>query len=56
MGRTMKPIKEIHVSKTGKASGDYYGTGVKQKVGKIRGVPSINPKGKDMGKPPKSLA
>jgi hypothetical protein len=41
------------------AAGDYYGTGFKAPVGRIRDVssPGVNPVSKqNLGKPPKSLA
>lgn len=62
----MKPIKskslkrttEAHVANTKYGMGDYYGSGIKQPVGRVRedyinGTPMTN---KKMGKPPKSLA
>jgi hypothetical protein len=55
-----KPLKrtnEAHVSKTKFGMGDYYGSGVKNPVGKIRdvmGITNVTPK--RLGKPPKSLA
>ncbi len=54
---TKKPHKEAHVNNTGHGSGDYYGTGVKNPVGRVRedyinGTSSP----KKLGKPPKSLA
>lgn len=49
---------EWHVSKTKYGMGDNYGTGIKQKVGRIRedsmGYNSINPK--KLKTPPKNLA
>ena len=53
----VKPI-ESHVSKTKKPMGDFYGVGVKQPVGKMKGplVGSANLTPKKLGKPPKSLA
>lgn len=54
---TIKPKKESHVSNTQFGGGDYYGTGVKQKVGRVREDYMSNPiSPKKMGKPPKSLA
>lgn len=57
----MKKIEnntEAHVDHTRYGMGDYYGTGIKQKVGTIRqeymGLSSPNPK--KMKTPPKSLA
>ncbi len=55
----MKPKKfvENHVSKTKKSSGEYYGTGIKQKVGRMRDSYIDTPiTSKKIGKPPKSLA
>lgn len=55
----MKPKKsvEAHVSKTKKPMGDNYGTGIKQKVGRLRdGLDSQPVSFKKMGRPPKSLA
>jgi len=59
--KTPKPLKrspEAHVCNTKYGMGDYYGTGIKQPVGRVRedyinGTPMTN---KKMGKPPKSLA
>lgn len=55
-----KPLlkhKEAHSSKAKIGMGDNYGTGVKQKVGKIVDnyeAPKLS--SKNIGKPPKSLA
>lgn len=39
------------------AAGDYYGTAIKQPIGKSRSVMGLNPTSeKDLKKPPKSLA
>jgi len=50
--------KEWHASSSKMGSGDYYGTAIKQKQGRIRensmGLASMNPKA--LKKPPKSLA
>ena len=54
-----KSNKQTHTSNSKTGSGDYYGTGVKNKVGTIRDVfvPGVNPmSSKKIGKPPKSLA
>lgn len=59
--KTHKPLKrtqEAHVSNTKAPMGDYYGSGIKQPVGRMRddymsGAPMSD---KKMGKPPKSLA
>ncbi len=60
MVKSPKPLKhhkEAHTANTKYGSGDYYGTGIKQKVGRmcedsINGTIST----KKLGKPPKSLA
>jgi hypothetical protein len=51
--------KEIHVSPTKVGSGDYYGTGIKNPIGRTRDsyVNMTGPsKSKRIGKMPKSLA
>lgn len=53
----MKKVKEAHVSNTNKGMGDYYGTGIRNPIGKpidIFGMGSTNVK--STNKPPKSLA
>lgn len=52
------PPKLAHTPKTKKGMGDYYGTGVKNPVGKVRDMTAgINPLDKKRLKsPPKSLA
>lgn len=46
-----------HVSHSSMGMGDYYGTGVKQKVGRIREGYGQNPVSpENLKKPPKSLA
>ncbi len=53
----MKPKKEWHASSAKVGMGDFYGTGIKQKVGRVREDYMSNPiSNKKMGKPPKSLA
>jgi hypothetical protein len=56
--KSIKRTPEAHVSNTKMPMGDYYGTGIKQKVGRIRedymGTTPIS--NKKMGKPPKALA
>ncbi len=56
--KSMKGLKQAHTSNDKMGSGDYYGTGVKQKVGKVI-ESSMNfkdlPK-KTLKKPPRSLA
>lgn len=58
--KKIKPLKnttEAHVSKTNQGMGDYYGTGIKQKVGRMReGMGMIEVTPKNLKKPPKSLA
>lgn len=52
-----KPITPFHTAKTKIGSGDYYGEGVKNPVGRVREtsmVPKIS--NKKLGKAPKSLA
>lgn len=53
-----KRSNEAHLSNTKAPSGDYYGVGVKQKVGRMRedsmSYSSATPK--KLGKAPKSLA
>jgi hypothetical protein len=58
MKKPKAKIMEAHVSKTNKPMGDYYGTGVKQKVGRMLSpTPGINPVSKKgLMKPPKALA
>ena len=49
--------KTAHTSNTKKGMGDYYGTGVKAPVGRMRdGMGMIPVTKKGLGKPPKSLA
>lgn len=55
--KSLKPTKEWHSSNKKFGMGDYYGTGIKQKVGRIRegyGQNPITPA--KLKKPPKSLA
>lgn len=55
--KRMKSSGDSHVSHTSMGMGDYYGTGVKAKVGKVKeglGISPMSPK--KLGKPPKSLA
>jgi len=53
-----KPLKNAHTPNTKYGMGDYYGTGVKQKLGRVRddtiGMIRISRKG--LKTPPKSLA
>ncbi len=57
--KKVRTNKQYHTSDAKTGMGDYYGTGIKQKVGTIRDVytPGINPlSNKKIGKPPRSLA
>lgn len=53
-----KPLKNAHTSDSKIGMGDYYGRGIKNKMGRVRedtmGMNSISPT--KMKKPPKSLA
>lgn len=52
-----KIVKNAHTAKTQTGMGDYYGTGIKQKVGRARDIMGMTPiKPIKMKKPPKSLA
>jgi len=53
-----KRSKEVHVARTKYGSGDYMGTGIKNKVGKIRSVFGIDGQmnSSQLKTPPKSLA
>ncbi len=58
-GNPSKPKKPkfAHTDNTKYGMGDYYGTGIKAKVGKVRdvtGMSNISPK--KLGTPPKNLA
>lgn len=55
--KKLKSTKPAHTPRTKKGSGDFYGTGIKNKVGRIIDVTGYNdiPKSK-LRKPPKSLA
>lgn len=54
----MKPLREAHVPNKKKGLGDYYGSGVRAPIGKMRGdsmgMIAVTPK--KLKKPPKSLA
>ena len=55
----MKAKKEAHVSNTKFGMGDFYGSGIRNKIGRVRSsfTPGANPVGKKGLKiPPKSLA
>lgn len=47
-----------HTPKSSKGLGDYYGTGIRQPLGKLRGdtVGMVNLTPKELKKPPRSLA
>lgn len=49
---------QAHVSKTGMPMGDFYGSGIKNKIGRVRdNTAGINPVAKSkLKKPPRSLA
>lgn len=52
-----KPIKQVHTARTKYGMGDYYGTGIKAKLGRVRGdtmgMVAMTPK--KLKTPPKSL-
>jgi hypothetical protein len=55
----VKTNKQYHTSNAKTGIGDFYGTGIKQKVGTIKDMylTNMNPmSNKKVGKPPKSLA
>ena len=56
--KSLKPLKNAHTATTKYGMGDNYGTGIKQKLGRMRedsmGMISLTPK--KLKKPPKSLA
>jgi len=53
----MKPRKNAHTSSMKKGMGDYYGSGVRNPIGKSIDVfPEKAPRSKGVKKPPKSLA
>ena len=55
--KKVKSNQSAHTSNSKMGMGDYYGTGVKQKVGRIvSNFDSAPVSNKKMGKPPKSLA
>jgi len=52
-----KPLQHAHTQNTKYGMGDYYGTGIKAKIGTIREDSMMpNMTNKQMGNPPKSLA
>ncbi len=55
--KKVKPLKTTHTNPSPKGMGDYYGTGVRNRMGKAVDVFSATPvKAKNIGKPPKSVA
>jgi hypothetical protein len=55
--KTLKPLKNAHASNSKIGMGDYYGTGVRNKVGRMIDGAGMNPvKSSKLKKPPKSLA
>jgi len=55
--KPLKPLKNAHTPNTKKGMGDYYGTGLTNKIGKIVDVSGFEkPKNVNLKKPPKSLA
>jgi hypothetical protein len=55
----MKKAKQAHVANSKYGSGDYYGTGIPPKMGKVIDMysPNVNPVSpKALKKPPKKLA
>lgn len=51
-----KPKKEWHASSSKLGMGDYYGSGVKQKIGRVRESYVDAGKPSNLKRPPKSLA
>ena len=54
----IKPLKQAHTSNSKIGSGDYYGVGVRNPVGRVRenSMTFSSPSPVKMNKPPKSLA
>lgn len=55
----MKKPKQAHTANTKYGMGDYYGQGIRPKMGRVRdmNLPGVNPVSKkNLKKPPKSLA
>lgn len=55
----MKKVKQAHVPNVKYGRGDFYGDGVRQKIGRVRDayIPNVNPLSpKALKKPPKKLA
>jgi len=51
-----KRFEQAHTPRSPKGVGDYYGTGVKNPIGKVRDAMGEIKLGKKLKKPPKSLA
>lgn len=52
-----KPLKNAHTPNAKKGMGDYYGTGITAKIGKMKeGVGFMEVSKGDLKKPPKSMA
>ena len=55
--KPLKPARNAHTANTKHGMGDYFGSGIKNPVGRIRDVTNFTEvKGKKLGKAPKSLA
>lgn len=57
--KSIKTPKQFHTSNDKKGAGDFYGTGIKQKIGSVRDMYPVNYSlmgNKKTGKAPKSLA
>lgn len=54
--KNSKPLKTAHTSNSKIGMGDYYGTGVKQKMGRIRESQMDFGKPTNLKRPPKSMA
>lgn len=54
--KNKKNMNQSHTGPTQKGSGDYYGTGIKAKVGKIRSGLNLDLSLKGIKTPPKTLA
>ncbi len=55
--KSRKPLKNAHTANTKYGMGDYYGTGIRAKLGKVRnvlGTTNLSPK--KVKTPPRSLA
>ena len=53
----MKPLKTAHTANTKFGMGDFYGTGIRAKLGKVReSLATVKVSDKKLKKPPKSLA